>query len=134
MKRQIGDTVMVYEDIFSKEKPEGEAKLVELLGTTHGDLAEMWLVEFPDGSKVNRIIALEHVKAVSEEKEDVAPRLKLVKQLVWSDEADDWVEKERDKAMISNKEVVELQKIPKEEAILKIKSYIEAHAGCRTSD
>ena len=60
--RKVGDTVTVYEDIFSQEKPEEKAKLVKFIEKTHGGIAEIWLVEFPDGSKVNRIIALEHVK------------------------------------------------------------------------
>lgn len=45
-----GDKVMVYEDPISKEVSEGEATLIESLGSEAFDGREYWKVKFNDGS------------------------------------------------------------------------------------
>lgn len=51
-----GDKVWIYEDPFTKTKPEGEARLIKLI-STHRFNQSFWLVYFfRDKSKVARMI------------------------------------------------------------------------------
>lgn len=54
-----GDTIVVYEDPLTKEKPEGKAVLLRKNGTV-GPEMERWMVRFEDdGFEAERFIAVD---------------------------------------------------------------------------
>ena len=52
-----GDKVMIYEDPIIQKKPEGKARLIELINRGIGE--ELWEVRFMDGFKCWRWIKVE---------------------------------------------------------------------------
>lgn len=52
MAYKKGDVVMIYEDPLTKEKKEGEARLIKQIKFREQDCSEFWKVEFLDDGLV----------------------------------------------------------------------------------